>query len=76
MSLAIALPAVVPHIPPYFHTTDHRQRCLVQLRSKATSLEKYIYLNGLKERNPNLFYEVLLGNMLEIVPILYTPTVS
>ncbi|KAF9565706.1 hypothetical protein CPC08DRAFT_629292 [Agrocybe pediades] len=65
-----------PRIPPYFLNTDHRQRVLAQLRSKHTGLEKYIYLNGLKERDPNLFYEVLLGNMLEIIPILYTPTVG
>ncbi|PPR05364.1 hypothetical protein CVT24_007978 [Panaeolus cyanescens] len=66
----------VARIPPYFSNTDHRQRCLAQLRSKSTGLEKYIYLNGLKERDPSLFYEVLLGNLLEIVPILYTPTVG
>ncbi|KAG6890800.1 hypothetical protein C0995_003233 [Termitomyces sp. Mi166 len=64
-----------PRIPPYFLNTDHRQRCLEQLRSKTDPLEKYIYLSGLKERDPNLFYEVLLANMLEIIPILYTPTV-
>ncbi|KAF9454761.1 malate dehydrogenase [Macrolepiota fuliginosa MF-IS2] len=76
MSLASTSPAVSPRIPPYFFSTDHRQRCLVQLRSKTTPLEKYIYLNGLKERDSNLFYEVLLANMLEIIPILYTPTVG
>ncbi|KAG6894257.1 hypothetical protein C0992_006913 [Termitomyces sp. T32_za158] len=65
-----------PRIPPYFMNTDHRQRCLEQLRSKSDPLEKYIYLSGLKERDPNLFYEVLLANMLEIIPILYTPTVG
>lgn len=67
--------ALSPRIPPHFLNTDHRQRCLAQLRSKSSGLEKYIYLSGLKERDPNLFYEVLLGNMLEIIPILYTPTV-
>ena len=66
----------VARLPPFFMNTDHRQRCLTQLRSKATGLEKYIYLNGVKERDPNLFYEILLGNMLEIIPILYTPTVN
>lgn len=75
MSLStISLPAA--RLPPFFMNTDHRQRCLTQLRSKATGLEKYIYLNGLKERDPNLFYDVLLGNMLEIIPVLYTPTVK
>jgi malate dehydrogenase (oxaloacetate-decarboxylating)(NADP+) len=74
--MSLSLSASAPHIPPYFLNTDHRQRCLAQLRSKHTGLEKYIYLNGLKDRDPNLFYEVLLGNMLEIIPILYTPTVG
>ncbi|KAG6841971.1 hypothetical protein C0991_004462 [Blastosporella zonata] len=68
--------STVTRIPPHFLNTDHRQRCLSQLRSKTDGLEKYIYLSGLKERDPNLFYEVLLGNMLEIIPILYTPTVG
>ncbi|RDB17883.1 NADP-dependent malic enzyme [Hypsizygus marmoreus] len=75
-SLAPGLAPSSARIPPYFLNTDHRQRCLAQLRSKHDGLEKYIYLNGLKERDPNLFYEVLLGNMLEIIPILYTPTVG
>lgn len=49
--------------PPHFALTDHRQRCLEQLRSKSVSLDKYIYLNGLKGRDSNLFYDILLGNM-------------
>ncbi|KAF8630889.1 hypothetical protein AX17_005247 [Amanita inopinata Kibby_2008] len=63
-------------LPPSFFKTDHRHRCLAQLRSKTTDLEKYIYMSSLKERDPSLFYDVLLGNMLEIIPILYTPTVG
>ena len=49
--------------PPHFADTDHRQRCLAQLRSKSVSLEKYIYLDGLKGRDANLFYDILLGHM-------------
>jgi malate dehydrogenase (oxaloacetate-decarboxylating)(NADP+) len=75
MSLATVGTAAAARIPPYFFDTDHRQRCLAQLRSKTTALEKYIYMNGLKERDPSLFYEILLANLLEIIPILYTPTV-
>jgi malate dehydrogenase (oxaloacetate-decarboxylating)(NADP+) len=69
------LTPVSPKVPPYLLNTDHRERCLAQLRSKSTGLEKYIYLSGLKKRDSNLFYDVLVGNMLEIIPILYTPTV-
>ncbi|KAF8073798.1 malate dehydrogenase [Lyophyllum atratum] len=63
-------------MPPYFLNTDHRQRVLEQLRSKKDGLEKYIYLSGLKKRDPELFYEVLIGNIFEIIPVLYTPTVG
>ncbi|KAI0036494.1 malate dehydrogenase [Vararia minispora EC-137] len=54
----------------------HRARCLAQLRSKSSNLERYIYLNGLKGRDPALFYSLLFDNMKEIIPILYTPTVG
>lgn len=62
--------------PPAFSQATHRSRCLAQLRSKHDSLEKYIYLNGLKDRDPSLFYSLLFDNMREMVPILYTPTVG
>lgn len=53
----------IPRFPPHIANTDHRQRCLEQLRSKSVSLDKYIYLNGLKSRDSNLFYDIVLGNM-------------
>jgi hypothetical protein len=62
--------------PPAFSQATHRSRCLAQLRSKNSNLEMYIYLNGLKDRDPTLFYTLLYDNMREMVPILYTPTVS
>ncbi|KIJ17705.1 malate dehydrogenase [Paxillus involutus ATCC 200175] len=66
----------VARFPPHFNDSNHRDRCLAQLRSKPVPLEKYIYLNGLKGRDSNLFYNILLGNLSELVPILYTPTVG
>ncbi|KAH0831914.1 hypothetical protein J3R83DRAFT_12797 [Lanmaoa asiatica] len=74
---SLALHAMsVARFPPHFTHTDHRQRCLEQLRSRSVPLDKYIYLNGLKGRDSNLFYDILLGNMSEMIPILYTPTVG
>lgn len=58
-------------VPPRFADTDHLHRCLLQLRSKQSELEKYVYLNVLKERNHLLFYELLLANML-VGPLLAT----
>ncbi|KAJ8080713.1 hypothetical protein PM082_017547 [Marasmius tenuissimus] len=65
-----------PQLPPHISETDHRQRSLQQLRAKSSCLEKYVFLNTLKERNPTVFYDILLENMMEIIPILYTPTVG
>ena len=56
--------------PPAFSQATHRSRCLAQLRSKHDNLEKYIYLNGLKDRDPSLFYSLLFDNMRESTPLL------
>ncbi|KAF9220982.1 hypothetical protein BS17DRAFT_713010 [Gyrodon lividus] len=66
----------VARFPPHFANSNHRERCLAQLRSKSVPLEKYIYLNGLKGRDSNTFYSIVLDNLSEMIPILYTPTVG
>ncbi|KAG7088552.1 hypothetical protein E1B28_012534 [Marasmius oreades] len=75
VSISTSVPTAV-QFPPHLTDTDHRQRCLEQLRNKTSNLEKYTFLNGLKERSPTMFYDILLSNMMEIIPILYTPTVG
>lgn len=62
--------------PPAFSQATHRSRCLAQLRSKHSSLEMYIYLNGLKDRDPSLFYTLLYDNMRESTPRLLLTSVS
>jgi malate dehydrogenase (oxaloacetate-decarboxylating)(NADP+) len=64
-------------IPTAVETLEQQvTRCLEQVRSKKSDIEKYIYLSNLRNSNVNLFYKLLMDNFEELIPIIYTPTVG
>lgn len=64
-------------LPPRVHTMQEQVlRVLGNLRRKPNDLEKYIFLLSLQGRNKTLFYRVLLDNIEELMPLVYTPTVG
>lgn len=51
-------------------------RSLESYRRKPDDLERYLFLLGLLNRNETLFYKLLSENLVEMLPIVYTPTVG
>lgn len=62
--------------PRVFTIEEQRERALGNVRRKTSSLEKYIFLISLQERNQTLFYNLVLDNIREMMPLIYTPTVG
>jgi len=64
-------------LPP--HSADMEEQVMRVMENYAhltDPLDKYTFLIGLADRNVTLFYRVLTENLLEMTPIMYTPTVG
>lgn len=64
-------------LPPRVFTQERQvKRSLGNFHKKRNDMEKYIYLIGLEDRNETLFYRLVMDNLEEMMPIIYTPTVG
>ncbi len=64
-------------LPPAVENQDVQlSRCLQQLSRREKSIDKYIYLSGLRNTNVHLFYRLVTKHMTDIAPLIYTPTVG
>lgn len=64
-------------LPPFISTVEQQiTRTLRQLHQKKTPLEKYECLINLLNRNELLFYQLVARYPVEMLPLIYTPTVG
>ncbi len=64
-------------LPPYESGIDEQlHRSYEAFKSKASDLEKYIYMRDLQDSNETLYYKLLKEHIVEIMPIVYTPVVG
>jgi malic enzyme len=64
-------------LPEAISTLDQQaRRMYASIVRKEDPLERYIGLAALQERNETLFYRLLLDNIEEFLPVVYTPTVG
>jgi malate dehydrogenase (oxaloacetate-decarboxylating)(NADP+) len=64
-------------LPPRVLTLKQQAaKILENSRRKPNPIERYIHLMALQGRNETLFYRVLIDNIEEMMPIVYTPTVG
>ena len=64
-------------LPPHVGTLDEQvARRLKALRAFETDFERYAFLRDLQDTNETLFYALLVRNIEEMLPLVYTPTVG
>ncbi|CAL5350354.1 unnamed protein product [Camellia sinensis] len=52
------------------------KKMMHNIRQHQVPLQKYMAMMDLQERNERLFYKILIDNVEELLPIVYTPTVG
>jgi malate dehydrogenase (oxaloacetate-decarboxylating)(NADP+) len=71
---ALGLVGLVPDVTEPIET--QMARVMLQLDSKNTDLDRFIYLMGLLDANETLFYRTLMSDPARFLEIVYDPTIA
>lgn len=64
-------------LPPVVLSQEIQEKRLMHnLRQYEVPLQRYMAMMDLQERNERLFYKLLIDNVEELLPVVYTPTVG
>lgn len=64
-------------LPPRYENIEEQvQRAYMQYKSFAEPINRHIYLRVVQDNNETLFYRLLQEHLVEMLPIIYTPTVG
>ncbi|CAA0810549.1 NADP-dependent malic enzyme 4- chloroplastic [Striga hermonthica] len=64
-------------LPPAVLSQELQEKKLMHtLRQYTVPLQRYMAMMDLQERNEKLFYKLLIDNVEELLPVVYTPTVG
>uniref|UniRef100_A0A2P2MKH3 Malic enzyme n=1 Tax=Rhizophora mucronata TaxID=61149 RepID=A0A2P2MKH3_RHIMU len=64
-------------LPPICISQQLQEKKLMNsIRQYQVPLQKYTAMMELQERNERLFYKLLIDNVEELLPVVYTPTVG
>ena len=70
----LGLRGLLPHA--VFTEDVQLKRVMNAIRRSSTDLERYSNLTVLQQYNEKLFYRIIIDNIEELLPIIYTPTVG
>uniref|UniRef100_A0A453E6N2 Malic enzyme n=1 Tax=Aegilops tauschii subsp. strangulata TaxID=200361 RepID=A0A453E6N2_AEGTS len=62
--------------PKVFLMCMQVKKIMHNLRQYKVPLQRYVAMMDLQERNERLFYKLLIDNVEELLPVVYTPTVG
>ncbi|WDK12435.1 malic enzyme [Colletotrichum graminicola] len=68
------LTGLIPHTMESLQTQC--QRAMKMINTRQTDVDKYLYLSSIKAQNFDLFYRLLIDNIRELMPLVYTPTIG